>query len=313
MADVIVDPRVPPKDAQSLRESRDVLLKSRRGWTPGLRRPSRRSEYLMIVAFGLAALPGVLLILGLTGLGLFLLPLVPLAFCLLIASLIECFRRPKDEDDEFEHERKLFSLLRCYEGHYVLVEDLDASAGRLLTRARRAIFVVTASEVNAKGLLDDVRNAVMLPAQEWEIARLLAKLSAVRAMHGATVSQGLTPEAEAAVMPLTRALDLSEKAVLARVVALERYAAHVSEADRAFQARLQVEELRGRVHQYEELVAETGADGFAVPELERLAVDAGLLERALRRSMASAQEVFGHLDPEPSALRERSGWSGTKG
>ncbi|WP_186403722.1 hypothetical protein [[Actinomadura] parvosata] len=240
-------------------------------------------------------------------------PTAGLIIGLVIAALTGRLSLPKDEEDEFEQERELFAQLRWYEGHYVLVEDLDASAGRLLTRAQRAIITVTASRVNTEGLLDDVRNAVMLPAQEWEIARLLAKLSAVRATHRQTVSQGLTPEAEAAVLPLTRALDLSEKAVLARVEALEQYAAHVSEADRAFRAHLQIEELRGRVHQYEELVAETGADAYAIRELQRLAMDASQLEEALRRSVSSAQAVSGHLGLEPAALTaERSGWSGTR-
>ncbi|MEV4113421.1 hypothetical protein [Nonomuraea sp. NPDC049695] len=301
MADVIVDPRVPPKNAQLLREGRGVLLKMRRGWTPGLRRPLLRPHYLMLAAFGPVAFVGLLLGMGVTGVGLVLLPLVPLCAGLMVLSLIDSVRRPKDDDDEFEREGELFSLLRWYEGHYVLAEDLDKSAGHLLTRPARHLRHHRLP-VNVEGLLDDVRNAVMLPAQEWEIARLLAKLTAVRAMHRQTVSQGLTPEAEAVVRPLTRALDMSEEAVLARVEALERYAAHVSEADRAFQARLQVEELRGRVHQYEELVAETGANGFAVPELERRAMDAGLLEQALRRTVRSAQDVFGHLDPEPSTL-----------
>ncbi|MEV4889978.1 hypothetical protein AB0K48_11375, partial [Nonomuraea sp. NPDC055795] len=168
---------------------------------------------------------------------------------------------------------------------------------RLLGRAGRAIQAVLASRVNAEGLLDDVRNGVMLPAEEWEIARLLAKLSSLRAQHHRTVSTGLAPEVEAVAAPLARALDSSEAAVVARVEALERYATHVAEAERAFHAHHQIEELRERLPEYEELVAESGADGFAVPELDRLAGDADLLEQALRRSVRSAHEAFRHLDP----------------
>ncbi|WP_206068531.1 hypothetical protein [Nonomuraea composti] len=317
MADVIVDPEVPPESAHLLRESRGVLLKMRQGWTPASRRPLTRGHVLMLAAFGPAALIGLLLSRDSTSLGstlmLLAVPTAGLIIGLVIAALTGRLSLPKDEDDEFEQERELFAQLRWYEGHYVLVEDLDPSARRLLTRAQRAIITVTASRVNTEGLLDDVRNAVMLPAQEWEITRLLAKLSSVRVAHRATISQGLTPEAEAAVLPLTRALDLSQEAVLARVEALERYAAHVSEAERAYQARLQVEELRGRLPQYEELVAETEADAFAVRELQRLTMDASQLEEALRRSVSSAQAVSDHSDPEPSALTtERSGWSGTR-
>jgi hypothetical protein len=71
----------------------------------------------------------------------------------------------------------------------------------------------------------------------------------------------------------------------------------VAEAERAYQAHQQIEELRGRIHQYEELVAESGADGFAVPEIERLSRDADQLDQALRRSLHSAHEAFRHLDP----------------
>ncbi|MEU4329736.1 hypothetical protein [Nonomuraea dietziae] len=96
--------------------------------------------------------------------------------------------------------------------------------------------------------------------------------------------------------PLERALLSSEAAVAARVEALERYAGHVAEAERAYHAHGQIEELRARLPRYEELVAESGADGFAVPEISRLSEDADRLERALRRSVSSAHEAFRYLD-----------------
>nr|SBO95466.1 hypothetical protein BN4615_P4982 [Nonomuraea gerenzanensis] len=249
----------------------------------------------MMAAFGGAALFGLLLGFGSFARGLGLLMLVLFGIPLMIVLFVG--RDDRTWDDEDAYEREVYDQLRWYEGRYVLTDDLDESSARLLARAQRAIAAVTGSRVNAEGLLDDVRNGVMLPAQEWEIARLLAKLSALRAKHRETVSQGLTPEVEAVARPLARALDSSEEAVLARVEALERYAANVADAERAYVAHHQIEELRSRVHQYEELVAETGADGFAVPELERLAADADRLEQALRRSVSSAQEAFRHLEP----------------
>ncbi|MEV4177381.1 hypothetical protein [Nonomuraea sp. NPDC049709] len=294
MADVVVDPGVPPDDAQLLRESRRVLIKMRQGWVPQSRRTISGTHYRMIAAFGTVAFFGLLLGVGALGRGLGLLLLVLLGIPMMIVLFV---RNDLPEDEEDEYEREVYEQLRWYEGRYVLTEDLDESSARLLARAQRAIATVTTSRVNAEGLLDDVRNGVMLPAQEWEIARLLAKLSALRTKHRETVSQGLTPEVEAVAEPLARALDSSEDAVLARVEALERYAANVTEAERAYLAHHQIEELRGRLHQYEELVAETGADGFAIPELERLAEDADRLEQALRRSVSSAQEAFRYLDP----------------
>ncbi|WP_431913177.1 hypothetical protein [Nonomuraea jabiensis] len=294
MADVVVDPEVPPDDAQLLRESRLVLLKMRQGWAPESRRAISSAQYRIIAAFGSVALFGVMAGSGLVGRGLGLLMLVLLGIPMMIVLFV---RNDLPDDDQEEHEREVYEQLRWYEGRYVLTDDLDEASGRLLARAQRAIAAVTESRVNAEGLLDDVRNAVMLPAQEWEIARLLAKLSALRTKHRETVSKGLTPEVEAVAEPLARALDSSEAAVLARVEALERYASNVADAERAYQAHHQIEELRGRLHQYEELVAETGADGFAVPELERLAQDADRLEQALRRSVTSAHEAFRYLDP----------------
>ncbi|MBB5780927.1 hypothetical protein [Nonomuraea jabiensis] len=292
---MVVDPEVPPDDAQLLRESRRVLLKMRQGWVPESRRAISIAQYRVMAAFGSAALFGMMVGGSLVGRGLGLLMIVLLGIPLMIVLFVR--NDLSFDGEEEEHERKVYEQLRWYEGRYVLIDDLDESSARLLARAQRAIAAVTESRINAEGLLDDVRNAVMLPAQEWEIARLLAKLSALRTKHRETVSKGLTPEVEAVAEPLARALDNSEAAVLARVEALERYASNVADAERAYQAHHQIEELRGRLHQYEELVAETGADGFAVPELERLAQDADRLEQALRRSVTSAHEAFRYLDP----------------
>ncbi|MCF6471374.1 hypothetical protein FAF44_23705 [Nonomuraea sp. MG754425] len=291
---MVVDPGVPPEDAQLLRASRQVLIKMRQGWAPPQPRTLSGRQYRMIAGFGGAAFFGLMMGFGTGARGLGLLLLVLFGIPLMIVLFARNDRTWDDEDDD---EREAYEHLRWYEGRYVLTEDLDESSARLLARAQHAIETVTGSRVNAEGLLDDVRNAVMLPAQEWEIARLLAKLSALRTKHRQTVSQGLTPEVEAVAAPLARALDSSEEAVVARVEALERYAANVTDAERAYVAHHQIEELRGRVHQYEELVAETGADASAVPELERLAADADLLEQALRRSVTSAREAFRHLEP----------------
>ncbi|MEW9550891.1 hypothetical protein [Nonomuraea sp. NPDC050783] len=270
----------------------------RQGWAPQPRRGLSAAHRRMAGAFATVAFLGLLLGLGAGGgLGLLMLVLfgIPLVIVLFVRDDLP-IEEAEDEADRVIHER-----LRWYEGRYVLLDDLDESSRRLLARAQRAIATVTGSRVNAEGLLDDARNAVTLPAQEWEIARLLAKLSALRAKHRETVSRGLTPEVEAVAGPLARALDSSEEAVLARVEALERYAANVTEAERAYRAHQQVEELRGRLHQYEELVAETGADGFAVPELDRLAADADRLRQALGRSVSSAREAFRHLDQDGHA------------
>jgi len=298
--EVVVDPGVPPEDAQLIRDSGQILVRMRRGWVPEPPRTAAvRSKGVAVTVTAVAVL---LIALGLMSRGIGLLLLAFVGVPVLLVAFIR--NDLSDEDEETVLEREIYEQLRWYEGRYVLVDDLDESSRRLLARARRAIATVEESAVNAEGLLDGVRNAVMLPAQEWEIARLLAKLSALRTKHRDTVTGAAAPEVAAVAEPLARALDSSEEAVVARIEALERYAANVTEAERAFRAHQQIEELRGRIHQYEELVAETGADTFAVPELARLAEEADQLEQALRRSLSSAKEAFRHLEPgggRPSA------------
>lgn len=295
VTDVVVDPGVPEEDAQLLRESSPLIVKIRKGWVP--RPPMRiKAGNRVAATLGWLAVLGVMGLMVFTGLvtsgpGIAVLGVVGfVSFAVFFSG-----RQLADEEEEIVG-RGVYERVRWYEGRYVLVEDLDESSQRLLVRARRAIYAVMTSVVNAEGLLDDVRNAVMLPAQEWEIARLLAKLSDLRAKHRQTVSEGVSPEVAAVAEPLVRALDSSEAAVVARVEALERYAENVADAERAYRAHHQIEELRGRLHQYEELVAESGADGFAVPEISQLAQDADQLEQALRRSVRSAHEAFRYLD-----------------
>jgi hypothetical protein len=279
---VVVDPGVPPEVAGLLRANTPLLSRIRSGWVPPAAEPPAR----------LKSPAGVVLLAA---------SMAPAAFALLGAFvfvvLVRIASMNEVPEDDRPHERAVYEQARLYDGRYLLAEDFDPEAAAVLARAQGAIGTVLRSHVNAEGLLDDARNAVMLPAQEWEIARLLAKLSGLRAKHRRTVSEGVTPEVAAVAEPLARALDSSENAVVARVEALERYAANVVEAERAYRAHHQIAELRGRLHQYEELVAETGADTFSVPELTRLADDAGQLEQALRRSVNSAREAFGHLEP----------------
>ncbi|GAA2668835.1 hypothetical protein GCM10010412_047030 [Nonomuraea recticatena] len=289
---VVVDPSVPEEVAWSLRSNAQLLARVRRGLTPD-RELDDDSLPRGLVSAGVAGLVLLDLVFFQAGLA----PLVILttgAILLLLLSRGLSAIKPGDEDPEGQGD--LIQQARWYDGRYYLREDFDAEALPLLARTQRAINSVLGSHVNAEGLLDDVRNSVMLPQQEWEIARLLAKLSALRAEHNELIADGVAPEVAKAVQPLERALLNSEAAVAARVEALERYAGHVAEAERAYHAHGQIEELRARLPRYEELVAESGADGFAVPEISRLSEDADRLERALRRSVSSAHEAFRYLD-----------------
>ncbi|WP_326641387.1 hypothetical protein OG884_01650 [Streptosporangium sp. NBC_01755] len=270
-----------------------MLSRIRAGWSPDPPEPASRLPVRFLWSGGAmsALLLACLLFLADAG-QLFFFVLALLALVVLVGFLTA--REPL-EPDTTEHD--LYREARWYEGRYLLpAEDFDYNAGRLLERAQRAIDLILRSRVNAMGMLDDVRNAVTLPSQEWEIAQLLTKLSALRNEHHEFVHGGSTPEVAAAMAPLERALAASEAAVLARVEALERYAGHVSDAEQALRAHEQIEVLRSRLPRYEELLAESGADAFAVPEIGRLTEDADHLEQALRDSVRSAHEAFRHLD-----------------
>ncbi|GGP06401.1 hypothetical protein LDL08_17185 [Nonomuraea glycinis] len=293
---VVVEPGVSPEIAGLLRANAPLLSRIRSGWVPPAGAPAERprrspsSVILLAITPVIIALMAVLLETAMAPVGFVLLGTFVFVVLIKIASINEVpvNHRP--------HERDVYEHARRHDGRYFLPEDFDEQAGQVLRRAQRAIGTVLRSHVNAEGLLDDARNAVMLPEQEWEIARLLAKLSMLRAEHRDLIDRGIAPEVAAVVRPLQNALDVSEAAVVARVEALERYAGHVAEAERAYHARGQIEALRARLPHYEELLAESGADALAVPEIERLAQDADDVERTLRRSVSSAHEAFRYLE-----------------
>ncbi|WP_307832635.1 hypothetical protein [Planomonospora sp. ID91781] len=293
MQHVAVDPEVPAEVADLFRRNGSLLSRIRAGWTP---EPRIDAPGLPVRALQVGGAIVSLLLLGgaLRADDGRILVFVPalLLFVVFTGHLVAREGPLESEDTEQE----VYRNARWYEDRYLLPEDFDAPAEQLRERTRKAVEYVLRSQVNASGLLDDARNSVMLPAQEWEIARLLAKLSALRDEHGRFGHDARTPEVAAAMAPLERALAASEAAVVARVEALERYAGHVAEAERAFRAHQQVELLRSRLPRYEELLAETGADALAVPEIDHLTQDAGRLERALRESVRSAHEAFRYLD-----------------
>jgi hypothetical protein len=181
--------------------------------------------------------------------------------------------------------------LRVRRDRYLTPEDLDEDAQTLLSRVQTAIDAVLESEVNREGLLDTVDNAVTLPQQEWEIAQVLARQSALRGELSDLLGEGVEPEVEAAMHPLREKLDLSVRAVTRRIEALEHYADHTRAADQAFQAHRQLIEITARAHVYDELVADTVRDDLAVPAIERLAEQSDELVQTLRSRLTEATEA----------------------
>ncbi|MFC4056851.1 hypothetical protein ACFOWE_01000 [Planomonospora corallina] len=287
---VVVDPEVPAEVANLMRRNGPLLSRIRRGWNPEARDGARVPGPVLGVFALTVVMAGVTFLAAGAGAA----PLLALvAIELLVIAVLYAARKPAPADSL---ERVLYRHARQWQGRFLVLEDLDPPSRHLLGRAQQAIDRVLRSRVNALGLLDGVRNSVMLPAEEWEIARLLAKLSALRARHRDLARGARTPQVATAMEPLERALAASEAAVVARVEALERYAAHVAEAEQALLSQHQIEALRAHLPEYEQLVAETGAGRFMAPEIGRLAQDADRLRQALEDSIRSAHEAFRYLD-----------------
>ncbi|GAA4210491.1 hypothetical protein GCM10022252_78390 [Streptosporangium oxazolinicum] len=294
MQRVVVDPEVPRDVADLFRRNGPLLYRLRTRRPPRDANEPRVPGILMGIFGGTAALAaGGLVVAGAPLPASAALLTLMISMYLFILGVIYLARKPSPADSV---ERLLYAHSRHWQGRFLILEDFDYDARHLLGRVQRAIDHILRSRVNAMGMLDSVRNSVMLPAEEWEIARLLTKLSALRAKHRNLARGGRSPEVVAAMAPLERALAASEAAVLARVEALERYAGHVADAERALRSQGQIEVLRAHLPEYEQLVAETGAARFSGPEIGHLSEDADLLRRALRESVRSAHEAFRHLD-----------------
>jgi hypothetical protein len=190
---------------------------------------------------------------------------------------------------------------------YVTPEDLDGEGKLLLVRAQQALDTVQESAVNTEGLLDTVDNAVTLPRQEWEIAQVLARQSALRREQAEfLVSSGDAPEIAAALEPLRAKLEVSVQAVTRRVEALERYADRTREADAALHAQRHLETLAARAHEYDELVADSVRDELALPAIERLTQQSELLVENLRSRLEEASAAAEEATelPPPSEGRD---------
>lgn len=130
----------------------------------------------------------------------------------------------------FMDEWQLRRGIRRARGHYLVIDDFDADGRVLLARAQAAIAAVTGSGVAAAGLLDDTANDLVLPRQEWEIARALARRSGARGSTGGSGRPG--------GLGRTGPDSGNPALIAARVKALERYAEQVGDADAALSQRL---------------------------------------------------------------------------
>ncbi|MBT2208693.1 hypothetical protein [Actinomadura sp. NEAU-AAG7] len=104
--------------------------------------------------------------------------------------------------------------LRQAHGRYVLAADLDEESRMLLARTHWAITTVLCSQVRADGTLDHIRNEVVLPRMEWEIAWSLRGISKLRCRYP-ELRQGTVADAG-------RTLAATMTALRQRIAALEK-------------------------------------------------------------------------------------------
>ncbi|RFU36910.1 hypothetical protein DZF91_35635 [Actinomadura logoneensis] len=166
---------------------------------------------------------------------------------------------------------------------FVMPDELDEEARSLLTRTQAAVDAVRESQVNREGMLERAENALVLPREEWEVARTLARQSRLRAEVAEPEDE--LPEVAAALRGLREKLELSVAAVTRRVEALERYAERVRAADEVLRAQRRVADLAERAHEYDALLAETVRDDMALPEIERLTGRSEDVLRVLRERL----------------------------
>jgi hypothetical protein len=152
-----------------------------------------------------------------------------------------------------------------YRGHYVTEADLDAPARNLLRRAQEAVTSARVAHVARAGLLD-VETA--LAAQEWDIAVSLREQTRLRAKRAEAAALADLAEPTAQLLRQHEdAADEAERSTIARVEALENFAATVRVTDSAyrdFRARARLADL-GDAHL--DMLARTAADDHGISEL----------------------------------------------
>ncbi|MEU4292299.1 hypothetical protein AB0E63_29085 [Kribbella sp. NPDC026596] len=176
--------------------------------------------------------------------------------------------------------------VRLQHSKYLLPVDFDEAAGRLLGRAQRAVKTVLEATVTRRGLLDDVKNELVLPEQLWDIAQVLREQTALRARQR-EVARGMeTAELEAVLGPQRRALALSVEAIKRKVDLLDRYADRVRSADAALRAEAALEDG----DRYIELLARTEPAGDT-SVVQGFTDEATALKDTLTRTINAARDA----------------------
>lgn len=176
--------------------------------------------------------------------------------------------------------------VRLQHGKYLLPEDFDAPAARLLGRAQRAVKTVLEATVTRRGLLDEMKNELVLPEQLWDIAQVLREHTVLRARQRDVARGMATAELEAVLGPQRRALALSVDAIKRKVDLLDQYADRVRSAD----AALRAEAALADGDRYIELLARTEPVGDT-SIVQGFADEATALKETLTRTINAARDA----------------------
>jgi hypothetical protein len=176
--------------------------------------------------------------------------------------------------------------VRLQYGKYLVPGDFDDEASTLLRRAQRSVKTVLEATVTRRGLLDDVKNELVLPEQLWDIAQVLREQTVLRARQRAVAGGAKTAELDAVLGPQRRALELSAEAIRRKVDLLDRYADRVRSADAALRAEAALED-GGR---YIELLARTEPVGDTTV-VQGFTDEASALKDTLTRSINAARDA----------------------
>jgi hypothetical protein len=174
--------------------------------------------------------------------------------------------------------------VRRQHGKYLLTDDFDEKAGALLVRAQTAVKTVLEATVTRRGLLDEVKNDLVLPEQLWDLAQVLHEQTVLRARQRDVARGMATAELEAVLGPQRRALRLSVDAISRKVELLEKYADRVRSADAALRAEAALEDG----DRYIELLARTEPAGDT-SVVQGFADEAAALRDTLARTVEAAR------------------------
>jgi hypothetical protein len=294
----VVDPGIPARD-RALLTARGTVL------TPASQdRPARRRYYLptepgkrlatidgavtgitaagVIAIFGATPLAvGVLVFQGAVGweaasnrYALLLAEIIAVLTAVVLGIRIVRFGRPSGQVPAA-------TAAHDYHGRYLTDDDFDTRSRVLLRRAQDAIDAVTSSDVGRVGLLDQPAASVALANQEWDIALALREQARLRARRAELAESGAGPVTAALLDAQDQAAHLADSSIADRVVALERYAAEVREADAAYRDGQQAAALAELSHRHLDILARTAADEHGIAEIEAMAEQARALRRAL--------------------------------